>query len=124
MTGNPQIGLGELRDRITESDVDKALVALREALCATEIVRGAKDGDSGHLSYVETPNYSVRLAAAKLMLDIKFPKEKGAKQKLTVNFPLGKGETMSETALKAIAERYVAELPKATSHPVANHEAV
>lgn len=110
-------GLDALRSRIGEADVEKVLAAIRLGLEAVDTVRGVKDSGTASLNYIEVPNYSVRLAAAKLLLDIKFPKDKATKAKVTVNFPTS-GETMSETALKAIAERYTAELPRAVPHPV------
>lgn len=106
-------GERELKDRITEGDVDKALAAIREGLEAKQLVRGPKGNDEG-LSYVEVIDFSTRLAAAKLLLDIKFPKEKGQRNKLVVNLPVGNG-TMSETALRAIADRYTQELPSAAA---------
>jgi len=109
-------GIEALRSLIGEADVHKALAAIRLGLDAVEVVRGAKDSATSSLSYTETPNYSVRLAAAKMLLDIKYPKDKGTKQKLVVNFPTS-GETMSETALRAIAERYTTELPRAVPTP-------
>lgn len=59
---------------IHDSDFEMAMGALREGLQAMHTVRKSRDDGQRGVEYVERPSHTVRIAAAKLMLEYGFGK--------------------------------------------------
>jgi len=80
---------------IHDSDFELAMAALREGLQANQTVRqNRSDGQRG-VEYVETPAHTVRITAAKLMLEYGFGKP-ATRAEITVNDNSAKAITPAE----------------------------
>ena len=80
---------------IHDDDFVEAMNALREGLQAMHTVRQSRsDGERG-VEYVEKPSHTVRLAAAKLMLEYGFGKP-ATRAEITVNDNSSKAVTPAE----------------------------
>lgn len=80
---------------IHDKDFDLAVRALREGLGAMQTVRKNRaDGERG-VEYTETPCHTVRIAAAKLMLEYGFGKP-ATRAEITVNNEAAKAATPAD----------------------------
>lgn len=70
--------LQKLIDYAQPEDFDRALVALREGMQATDRVRMMQRDKNGNLQYEDVPNHRIRLLAAGLFLEYAFVKPSAA----------------------------------------------
>ena len=80
---------------IHDDDFEMAMAALRDGLKANQTVRRNRaDGERG-VEYAETPCHTVRIAAAKLMLEYGFGKP-ATRAEITVNTEASKAATPAD----------------------------
>lgn len=85
----------DIHQFIKDEDFDLAMGALREGLGAMQTVRKNRaDGERG-VEYAEVPSHTVRLTAAKLMLEYGFGKP-ATRAEITVNDNSSKAVTPAE----------------------------
>lgn len=80
---------------IHDDDFVQAMNALREGLQAMQTVRQSRENGERGVEYVEKPSHTVRLAAAKLMLEYGFGKP-ATRAEITVNDTSSKSVTPAE----------------------------
>lgn len=118
----------EVRELIADDDLERAVAVLREGLTATTTTRQRgkfKKGEKNQVQYVQTPDTSIRLNCAKLLLEYGFGKPhtsqtievKGGDRPMLTTADIAQRIAASGADLQRIATAYVDGLAEAPPAP-------